>query len=265
MLDESMEFSESVYEECERAWSAFKRETMMENMQVEIKEIEPDGKCMFRALSEETKIDLDEIKVMAREWILKNSEEMIYPHVNNQTVESWIADEMKISVIQYADKMENTPTFWGGPPELKAVAESLDRQILVYTVTNECGTRKYNEVAEYSPTTIASNNPIRLLWSEFGGGHYELLKKKPTPDNTATEYKKVRKKHTKTKRKKKISWAMKEEGNGDKHGKKRKAMSPSQQARSAMWKARRESKMDMDQADILNQAVVTGLACSKAS
>ena len=71
MLDESMEFSESVYEECERAWSAFKRETMMEKMQVEIKEIQPDGKCMFRALSEETKIDLDEIKVMAREDEMK--------------------------------------------------------------------------------------------------------------------------------------------------------------------------------------------------
>lgn len=67
---------------------------------------------------------------------------MIYPHVNNQTVESWIADETKMSVKQYAEKMANTSTFWGGPPELKAIAEILGRQILVYTVVNESDTRK---------------------------------------------------------------------------------------------------------------------------
>ena len=95
MLDKDMEFSESVYEECERAWSAFTREIVMENMKVQIEEIVPDGQYMFRALSKETDIDLDEIKAMARDWILKNSKNMMYSHVN-QTVEGWIADEMQI-------------------------------------------------------------------------------------------------------------------------------------------------------------------------
>ena len=133
MLDKDMEFSESVYEECERAWSAFTREIVMDNMKVQIEKIAPDGQCMFRALSKETDIDLDEIKAMARDWILKNSKKMIYPHAN-QTVEGWIADEMKMTVKMYTDKMVSTSTFWGGPLELKAIAENLGRQILVYTV-----------------------------------------------------------------------------------------------------------------------------------
>lgn len=143
---------------------------------------------------------------------------------------------------------------------------------------------------------MASISPIRLLWSEFGGGHYELLTKKPSPDNEREEYVTMRRKTkapemtvaqpgivcrnrftplqkllehdedetrkgTKAKEKKKTSFtilAEKKEGNGHEHSPKRKAMSPSQKARLAKWKARRESKMDMDQADILNQAVKAG-------
>jgi len=87
--------------------------------------------------------------------------------------------EVDAPLPQYCTRIQS-PTFWGGEPELLALSQMLKTPIFVYLSEAEQRTgfgyvpiQKYGEQFLKKGKTWKARRPVRLLYT--GGNHYDLL------------------------------------------------------------------------------------------
>eukprot|EP00873_Tetraselmis_striata_P023347 jgi/Tetstr1/443611/TSEL_031610.t1 len=150
--------------------------------------IEGDGRCMFRALAQgmarnkgavlkpstET-TEADQLRLAVAEALCRT------PKRRNDFKEAVKAVQAEDNLPRYCQRLES-PSFWGGEPELLVLSKMLKVPLVVYMPEDEMNAgngyvpiMRYGEEYLKAGKDHKARKPVRLLFC--GGNHYDLLLK----------------------------------------------------------------------------------------
>ncbi len=150
--------------------------------------IRGDGKCMFRAIAlglarnqgrflgaDAEQREADNLRIAVAEALCRT------PKRRRQFGRAVIALESEDTLKNYCRRIQS-PTFWGGEPEMIVLSEMLKVPIFVYLSDSEYGgsggftiIQKYGEKYRKMTKDAPARRPVRLLFT--GGNHFDLLVK----------------------------------------------------------------------------------------
>eukprot|EP00249_Psilotum_nudum_P018245 c26711_g1_i1 orf=295-1317(-) len=159
-----------------------------------LKEIKPDGHCLYRAVGDQLSLYPDlcpqlsyqQLREMAAAYMRSHVEDFM-PFIgaeNGDTVQT--RGNLDAAFQKYCEEVESTAT-WGGQLELGALAHSLRKHIIVF-----CGDSPNVEMGkEYECDTfedgLASNPSLRLSYHRYAfglGEHYNsVVPAQPLPED----------------------------------------------------------------------------------
>eukprot|EP01025_Chloroclados_australasicus_P047917 TRINITY_DN5409_c0_g2_i4.p1 TRINITY_DN5409_c0_g2~~TRINITY_DN5409_c0_g2_i4.p1 ORF type:complete len:194 (-),score=13.09 TRINITY_DN5409_c0_g2_i4:217-798(-) len=135
----------------------------------QVKKIEGDGACMFRALVQSNHyiqygqfLNLDEESQQARDLRIKIVEEL---KKNREFIEPFLIEQPFDQYIQVM-RMDHT---WGGEPELAMAPACIERPVVVYQKT---GRNQIKLFMTYGEKEYGQSEPVLVL---FQGLHYDAL------------------------------------------------------------------------------------------
>lgn len=145
-----------------------------------------DGKCMFRAIalglarnqgrflgSDAEEREADNLRLAVAEALCRT------PKRRRQFGQAVIALEAEDTLKNYCRRIQS-PSFWGGEPEMMVLSQMLKVPIFVYLSDSEYGgtsgftvIQKYGEKYRKGTKDSPPRRPVRLLFT--GGNHFDLL------------------------------------------------------------------------------------------
>ncbi|CAB4434281.1 unnamed protein product [Rhizophagus irregularis] len=141
-------------------------------MGLSIKEIAPDGHCLYNAISDQLQIghniatDYKELRRKAAAYMREHSDEFIPFLPTTQDGELCSAEQFS----KYCDDLENTAV-WGGQLEILAISKSLKLPVHVVQMNSP--------LLKISDDTFPNTKPIIILFHQYMyglGSHYNSLR-----------------------------------------------------------------------------------------
>jgi len=181
---------------------------------LKVVKVRGDGKCMFRAIAlalarnqgrflgaEAEQREADNLRLAVAEALCRTpkrrnqfpqavialeAEDNLRKYVHCTRAKLWWPCPSKTCsnllgvLCSYCRKLQS-PTFWGGEPELIVLSQMLKVPIFVYLSNSEVGTgksgftviQKYGEKFTKKTKDAPRRRPVRILFT--GGNHYDLL------------------------------------------------------------------------------------------
>jgi OTU domain-containing protein 6 len=138
---------------------------IISDLGLQIKEIVADGHCLYNAIADQlgNSMGYKEIRKIAANYLAAHPDDFL-PFMTNDSGDLMSPSDYKI----YCDKVENSAT-WGGEIELRAISESLSRQIHIIQMGSEI-----LKIGENFP----DSSPIMLSYHRHAyglGEHYNSL------------------------------------------------------------------------------------------